>query len=293
LYKGNPPRNTNILLRLAKGVESERGTAVTKPCKSYTVNTVSYVVQSGEFGTTQIAAHYAICKHAPGTRSCWSRDARATISVVSKSPFKKCRLKNMKLILASASPRRAEILRNAGFLFEIQPAHVDETLLPNERAEDYVRRLAEVKANAVAARAQKSDEPAFIIGADTAVLVENQILGKPADAADARRMLHQLSGKTHQVLTGLAIITAPHGQRAFDIESTRVTFLPLSNNEIDGYLATGEPFDKAGAYGIQGIGGRFVSRIEGCYFNVMGLPVSKLWQMLRKLGWSEEMKKLM
>jgi septum formation protein len=190
----------------------------------------------------------------------------------------------VKLILASASPRRAEILRNAGFAFDIQPAHTDESLQKNERAEDYVRRLAESKAQAVA---KVLTEAAFIIGADTTVLVDRQILGKPIDAADARRMLKLLSGKTHEVLTGLTVVRAPNADSAKDVESTRVTFLPLSNDDIEKYIATREPFDKAGAYGIQGIGGRFISGIEGDYFNVMGLPVSKLWQILTKMGWSE------
>lgn len=191
----------------------------------------------------------------------------------------------MKLILASASPRRAEILRNAGFSFEIDPAHVDETPLENERAGEYVLRVAQSKAQAVADRVSRNGQSALVIGADTAVVVDRDILGKPADAADARRMLHALSGKTHEVLTGLAILRTPEGGHAAHVESTRVTFLKLSTADIDDYIATSEPFDKAGAYGIQGIGGRFISRIEGDYFNVMGLPISKLWQILRAHDW--------
>jgi septum formation protein len=193
----------------------------------------------------------------------------------------------VKLILASASPRRAEILRNAGFSFEVEPDHADETLLANEAAEDYVRRLAQAKAQSVADRAAQSDECAFVIGADTAVLCEGRILGKPMDAAEACRMLHALGGKTHEVLTGIAIVRTPDGRRDSHVERTRVTFLPLTSADIEAYIATGEPFDKAGAYGIQGLGGKFISRIEGCYFNVMGLPPSKLWQMLRAMGWRE------
>jgi septum formation protein len=193
----------------------------------------------------------------------------------------------MKLILASSSPRRAEILRGAGFQFEIRPANIDEARHAHESTEDYVRRLAHEKAELAASRAQSS-EPAFVIGADTAVVIEGQILGKPADAEDARRMLQLLSARTHDVLTGVAVIPVPDAQRSLHVESTRVTFLSLGAAEIDDYVATGEPFDKAGAYGIQGIGGRFVSRIEGCYFNVMGLPISRLWQMLVAAGWRRE-----
>jgi nucleoside triphosphate pyrophosphatase len=192
----------------------------------------------------------------------------------------------MKLILASASPRRAEILRNAGFPFEIRPANIDETRHADESAENYVRRLAKAKAE-LAATAAQSSGPAFVIGADTAVVIDGQILGKPAGAEDARRMLQLLSGRTHEVLTGLAVIRIPGAEHSLHVESTRVTFVPLTAAEIDDYIATGEPFDKAGAYGIQGTAGRFVARIEGCYFNVMGLPVSRLWQTLQGLGSSQ------
>ena len=115
----------------------------------------------------------------------------------------------------------------------------------------------------------------------------DEIFGKPASPDDARRMLRLLSGATHEVHTGLAIIRRPGAAEAVVEEATRVTFAPLSDNEIDAYIATGEPFDKAGAYGIQGIGGRFVTRIEGCYFNVMGLPLARLWVLLREFGWKE------
>jgi septum formation protein len=182
----------------------------------------------------------------------------------------------LKLILASASPRRAEILRNAGFRFEVQPAHVDETPLPGEAAEAYVQRVATAKAAAAATSLEANASRAVVIGADTVVVVGGRILGKPAGAADARRMLKLLSGRDHDVLTGLSFLTMPTGAETVHVESTRVTFLPLSDEDIEGYLLTGEPFDKAGAYGIQGIGGRFISRIEGCYFNVMGLPISRV-----------------
>jgi septum formation protein len=192
----------------------------------------------------------------------------------------------MRLILASGSPRRAEILRNAGFSFTIQPAHADETLLPSERAEDYVLRLAKAKAQLVAAAAN-GVENTFVIGADTTVVCDGRIFGKPADAAEAREMLQALSGTTHEVLTGIAIVRASDGKSVAEVATTHVTFLPLTEEEIDAYVASGEPFDKAGAYGIQGLGGKFVSRIEGCYFNVMGLPLSRVWQALRGLAWHE------
>jgi septum formation protein len=194
----------------------------------------------------------------------------------------------MKLILASASPRRAEILRNAGFEFEVRPAHVDETILPNEQAQDYVKRLAETKAKAIAELASQQEGGGYVVGADTVVVIETQIFGKPADADDARRMLRHLSGKSHEVLTGMALLRAADRQVNTNVERTRVEFLPLSEKDIEDYIATAEPFDKAGAYGIQGVGSRFISRIEGCYFNVMGLPVSRLWQMLRPLGWRDD-----
>jgi len=194
----------------------------------------------------------------------------------------------MKLILASASPRRAEILRNAGFEFEVRPAHVDETILPNEQAQDYVKRLAETKAKGIAELASQQEGGGYVVGADTVVVIETQIFGKPADADDARRMLRHLSGKSHEVLTGMALLRAADRQVNTNVERTRVEFLPLSEKDIEDYIATAEPFDKAGAYGIQGVGSRFISRIEGCYFNVMGLPVSRLWQMLRPLGWRDD-----
>jgi len=187
----------------------------------------------------------------------------------------------MILILASASPRRAEILRNAGFEFSVRPAHVDESRLPEERAEDYVRRLARTKAQVVSRCMAGSDGPAIVIGADTVVLAEGQILGKPEGEKDARRMLLLLSGKTHEVFSGLSVIAVPNGPEYDHAERTSVRFLELSDRDIDEYIAGGEPFDKAGAYGIQGIGARFISRIEGCYFNVMGLPLSRLWSTLK------------
>ncbi|MGA7225237.1 MAG: Maf family protein [Candidatus Acidiferrales bacterium] len=193
----------------------------------------------------------------------------------------------MKLILASSSPRRAEVLRNAGFTFEIRPAPVDETRLPHQSAEAYVERVAEAKAQAAAAQARQAGEPAIIIAADTTVLIDGHILEKPADAADARRMLRLLNGRTHEVLTALAVINIATAQESLHVEKTRVEIVKLSEEEIANYIATGEPFDKAGAYGIQGIAGRFAARINGCYFNVLGMPLSRLWAMLHELGWKE------
>lgn len=192
----------------------------------------------------------------------------------------------IKLILASKSPRRAEILRNAGIAFEVQAAHVNEARRPRESAHTYVRRLATAKARAVAEHLKRKKRHAIVIGADTVVLAQGEILGKPADVKEARRMLRLLSGRTHQVLTGVSMVSQPSGREIHHVETTRVKFLKISSADIDDYIATGEPFDKAGAYGIQGIGGRFVASIEGCYFNVMGLPLARVWSMLRDAGYA-------
>jgi septum formation protein len=193
----------------------------------------------------------------------------------------------MKLILASASPRRAQILRDAGFAFEVRPAHVNETRLPRESAAAYVSRLASSKARLIARKLQAKNKNAFVIGADTVVVAGRHILGKPANAADARHMLRLLSGKKHKVLTGVSIINVFSGRESIHVETTQVQFSRITTRDIREYLATREPFDKAGAYGIQGIGGRFVRRIEGCYFNVMGLPLSRVSSMLRAAGWRD------
>ena len=193
----------------------------------------------------------------------------------------------MKLILASSSPRRAQILRDAGFDFSIQPANVDESLAPGEAVEAYVARIAQAKAHAVAGRALADGTPAIVIAADTAVLAGKQILPKPKDADDARRMLRLLNATTHEVLTGLFVIRAYDGISFAHLERTRVEFTRISDLDIDAYIQTKEPFDKAGAYGIQGIGGRFVRKVDGCYFNVMGLPLSRLWEILRQMRWED------
>jgi septum formation protein len=192
----------------------------------------------------------------------------------------------MKLILASASPRRAEILSDAGIPFELLPVDVDETPCPGENAEAMCRRLAQAKARAAVARLGAVGEPAIIIAADTTVEIAGEIFGKPASPEAARQMLRRLSGKTHRVLTALTLIRLPDGATRSDLESTEVSFGALSAQEIDDYVAAGEPMDKAGAYAIQGRGGLFVERVDGCYFNVVGLPLARLGRMLKELGWS-------
>jgi septum formation protein len=190
-----------------------------------------------------------------------------------------------KLILASSSPRRAEVLRNAGIDFEVRPANVDETRCPGEPAGDYVQRLALEKVRAVVS-SESSANNFIVIGADTVVVNQGEILLKPASPVDARRMLRQLSGGVHEVHTGLAVILTPQKIERVIEEVTSVHFAELSDAEIDSYIATGEPFDKAGAYGIQSLGGRYVARVEGCYFNVMGMPLGRLWATLKEFGWS-------
>lgn len=191
----------------------------------------------------------------------------------------------MKLILASASPRRAEILRDAGFTFELAQANIDETRLRGETARAMTRRLAEAKARAVAERFDAFPEEAIVIGADTTVEVQGRLLGKPGSAKAARDMLRQLSGRTHRVVTSVALLRLSDHARQIATESTRVRFAPMSPNEIAAYVSTGEPLDKAGAYAVQGIGGRFIERIDGCYFNVVGLPLARVYRMLGSLGW--------
>jgi len=182
----------------------------------------------------------------------------------------------MPLILASASPRRAELLRNAGIAFSVDPAHVPEQPLENEPPQEYAKRLAREKARAVLARHPKD----AVLGADTIVVIGGRVLEKPLDIDDAARMLRALSGRTHEVITGVCLAAA--GFERTQAESTRVTFAELSDQEIAGYVATGEPMDKAGAYAIQGIASRWAVRIEGCYFNVVGLPVPLVYGMLRQ-----------
>jgi septum formation protein len=179
------------------------------------------------------------------------------------------------IILASASPRRAEILRTVGWPFETLPLNIDETRAAGEDAATHVQRLARAKAAAAALRYPAS----MIVAADTVVLIDEQILGKPQDDEDARGMLRQLSGRWHQVLTGVAFIDGASAEVRVAYEKTEVKFAVMSQDEIDWYVASGEPMDKAGAYAIQGLGARFIEGIRGDYFNVVGLPVRLLYQL--------------
>jgi septum formation protein len=194
------------------------------------------------------------------------------------------------LVLASASPRRRELLTQAGFSFQVHPAHIPEDPFPDEDPIAYVTRLAREKAQAVFAQLSADPETALnlasptlaVLGADTTVTLDNHILGKPEDAADAARMLRLLSGRTHRVITGVAVVTAESTEVAAEV--TAVRFLTLSDEEIAAYIATGEPMDKAGAYAIQGRAARWIPRIEGCYFNVVGLPIALVSSLLESLN---------
>jgi nucleoside triphosphate pyrophosphatase len=180
-----------------------------------------------------------------------------------------------RIVLASASPRRAELLRSAGIDFDVQPANVDETIAADESPSEYVSRLAEAKARLVHER----DVRRIVLAADTAVVVDAHILGKPLDETDASRMLRMLSGRSHEVLTAVSIF---HPGQIVDtrVDATTVEFAPLSDTDITWYVSSGEPMDKAGAYAVQGLASRFVTRIEGSYSNVVGLPVALVYQML-------------
>jgi len=187
-------------------------------------------------------------------------------------------VKVRRLILASASPRRRELLEQAGFTFEVHPAHVNEDPSPNEDPITYVVRLARDKAQTIFT--ELNDSEAIVLGADTTVTLNGHILAKPEDASDAARMLRMLSGRTHRVITGVAVATAIGTEVA--AEATGVQFVTLSDEEIAAYIATGEPMDKAGAYGIQGLAAKWIPRVEGCYFNVVGLPLALVSSMLEQ-----------
>jgi septum formation protein len=194
------------------------------------------------------------------------------------------------IVLASASPRRQELLRSAGIPFTVQPADINETPLVGESARECAERLAREKALAVF----QDQTQSYVVGADTIVVVDDTVLGKPRDARDAARMLGMLSGRTHAVITGVCLVspsaTADKPPRAGEpklrtaSETTQVTFCELADDEIRDYVATGEPMDKAGAYAIQGIASRWIPRIEGDYSNVVGLPVALVYRMLREAG---------
>jgi septum formation protein len=198
------------------------------------------------------------------------------------------------LVLASASPRRRQLLTQAGFTFQVRAAHICEDPRPGEEPIGYVIRLAREKAQAIFDEIAATDgepasepglesaQPLAVLGADTTVTLDGHILGKPEDAGDAARILRLLSGRSHRVITGVALVM----RNTVDVaaEVTAVKFLTLSEQEIAAYIATGEPMDKAGAYGIQGLAAKWIPRVEGCYFNVMGLPLSLVSTLLESRG---------
>ena len=186
----------------------------------------------------------------------------------------------MRLILASASPRRSELLRLAGFDFEVLPADVEESPRDGESADAYTRRVAADKARAAAARAM--DPEAVVIAADTEVVVAGRIFGKPRDDADAAHMLRLLSASAHDVLT--AVVISAHGEEFTEVVTTRVWFAPMVEEEIERYVRTGEPRGKAGAYAIQGYGARFIERIDGSWSSVVGLPLHTVHRLLTRVA---------
>jgi septum formation protein len=184
----------------------------------------------------------------------------------------------MRLILASASPRRMDLLRDAGFDFDVEPAHVDESALGGEAPRAYVARVAALKAQTIAA----GHPDDIVLAADTTVVIDGEMLAKPADDDDARRMLRRLAGRTHEVLTGVAVVAA--GREESVVVATRVRFRPMTGADIDWYVASGEPLDKAGAYGVQGLASRFVESMDGSYSNVVGLPIDAVRALLEVSG---------
>lgn len=187
---------------------------------------------------------------------------------------------NPSLILASASPRRRELLEQAGVIFTVIPSNADEDVIAGETPAEYALRVAKAKAQDVA-----NTQPGhWVLGADTIVVIDDNILGKPKDATDGYRMLRLLSGCIHQVMTAFVLIAANGQEYTHQIVATTVTFKPLSDEQIQEYLATGEPFDKAGAYAVQGIGAALVEKVEGSYTNVVGLPIDEVLEVLRSAG---------
>lgn len=187
-----------------------------------------------------------------------------------------------RIILASASPRRAQLLEQIGVVFEIAPGNVAEMPHPDEAPPDYITRISRAKVIAVA----RGFDSGLVLGADTVVVLDGQLLGKPEDEAAARRMLSQLSGKWHAVMTGVALYDIESRREVADYDKTLVKFAQITDSEIDWYVNTGEPMDKAGAYGIQGRGGLFVDEIAGNYYNVVGLPIPLVYRLARRLGYS-------
>lgn len=186
----------------------------------------------------------------------------------------------MKFILASASPRRRELLGSIGLDFEVIPSHVPEVRAEGEAPEEYVARLSRDKANAIA----REHPTRWVIAADTTVLLGDQLLEKPVDAADAMRMLGTIAGRTHVVYSGVTLQNGERGYHDTRVAESEVRMLPLSDRDVEWYVATGEPLDKAGSYAVQGIGAMFIDSIHGSYTNVVGLPLATLFQMLRKAG---------
>lgn len=186
-----------------------------------------------------------------------------------------------KIILASQSPRRAELLATIGVRFKTQPGYIDESVNPGEPPADYIMRISRAKALEVASR----NDSGLIIAADTIVVIDGQILGKPSDEEDARRMLRELSWRWHEVMTSVSLLDVATGKEASDYITTRVRFAEMKEHEIDWYVSTGEPMDKAGAYGIQGKGGLFVEEIAGNYHNVVGLPLTLVYRLAGEMGY--------
>jgi len=187
-----------------------------------------------------------------------------------------------RIILASASPRRAQLLRQIGVDFELAPGQIQERPHPDEAPPDYITRIARAKVIAIA----RKRDSGLVIGADTIVVIDGRMLGKPEDENAARNMLRQLSGKWHAVMTGVALYDVATRQEVADFDKTLVKFAQLNDREIEWYLKTGEPMDKAGAYGIQGFGGVLVEEIAGNYYNVVGLPLPLVYRLARGLGYS-------
>ena len=189
--------------------------------------------------------------------------------------------RQVRLILASRSPRREALLRQIGLKFQVEPSGAEERVLEGVPPGDMAEALALEKARLVASGRKRG----IVIGADTVVVLDGQILGKPAGTEEAKEMLSRLSGREHRVITGVAVVDASTGRSRSDRVTTSVRFARLSEVEIKRYVATGEPLDKAGAYGIQGYGALLIERIDGCYFNVVGLPLRRLAELLRELGY--------